>query len=261
MNSINITDLNENNINSYFNGFLFGVVLWNIGNIILNFINRFTNYKIKQFLGKISKKYYLDNLNNQDDKYSLHLFESSLVLDRIYERLLFTIPKILIFVFYYLYSIFNFSYSILLVTFIFNITGFFITRKINQFKKKIFTNIHNLEIDIKNEHINFIKNKKNKDKDNKNLELLYNNRNQEKDNEIKFIHISSITNEFFTDILLGTVYCLGFRYLSPMSISHLKPIELMYMGVNSSNFLNFIIEIIDSYHQHNQDLVHITNNL
>jgi hypothetical protein len=262
LNSIDIKVLNEQNINSYFNGFLWGVVLWNIGNILLNFINRFTNYKIKNFLAKISKNYYLDNLSNQDNKNSLHLFESSLVLDRIYERLLFTIPKILIYVFYYLYSLVNFSYSILFITFIFNVVGVFITRKINKFKKKIFTDIHNIEIDIKNEHINFVKNKENndndKDKDKKNLEHLYNYRNLEKDKEIKFIHLSSITNELFTDILLGTVYCIGFRYL--YEESHLKPIELMYMGVNSSNFLNFIIEIIDSYHQHNLDLVHIVNN-
>lgn len=263
LNTIEIKDLTENNINDNFLSFLWVVIFWNLGNILLNFINRYTNYKIKQFLAnRISKKFYLESLkvDNLEEKHSLHLFENSLTLDRIYERLLFTIPKILIYVFYYLYSLFNFSYSILLVTFIFNSIGVYITRKINQLKKQIFTKIHHLEVDIKNEHINFIKNKENKenkDKDRLNLDHLYDFRNKEKEKEMKFVHLSSITTELFTDILLGFVYCMGFKYLLPNSISNLKPIELMYMGINSSNFMNFIIELIDCYHHHNQDLVQI----
>ena len=258
LNNIDIKNLTENNINDNFLSFLWIVIFWNLGNIFLNFINRFTNFKIKQFLAKnISKKYYvksLANIENLEEKHSLHLFENSLALDRIYERLLFTIPKILIYVFYYLYSLFNFSYSILFITFIFNIIGVYITRKINQLKKEIFTKIHNLEIDIKEEHINFVKKK---DKDYQKLENLYKFRNKEKDKENKFIHLSSISTELFTDVLLGVVYCMGYSYILPGTLNNLKPIELMYMGINSSNFMNFIIELIDCYHQHNQDLVQI----
>lgn len=263
LNSIEIKDLTENNINDNFLSFLWVVFFWNLCNIVLNFINRLTNYKIKQYLAKnISKKYYIESLlkvENLEEKHSLHLFENSLILNRIFERLLFTIPKILIYVFYYLYSLFSFSYSILIVTFIFNSISIYIIRKINQLKKEIFTKIHHLEVDIKNEHINFIKNNNNKDKDKdrQNLEHLYDYINKEKNNENKIAHLSNITTELFTDVLLGVIYCMGYKYLLPNNISHLKPIELMYMGINSSNFMNFIIEIIDCYHHHNQDLVQI----
>ncbi len=254
LNSIDIKEINNDNINNHFTNFLWVVILWNFGNIFLNFINRYTNYKIKTFISdNISKSIYLKSINNKES-HSLQLFENSLVIDKIFERLLFTIPKILIYIFYYTYLLFNFSYKLLFVTLFFNIIGVYITRKFNQIKKNIFNKIYNLEVNMKNEHIKFIK-----DSETHDLENLYKLRNKEKQTEAYYLHFSSISTELFTDVLLGLIYCMGFYYLNPLSLNHIKPIELMYMGINSSNFLNFIIDLIDCYHNHSQDLIQLGN--
>ncbi len=254
LNSIETKDLNDFNINGAFKNFLWIVIFWNLGNIVLNFFNRYTNFKIKTFISeKISKYFYLKSIENKET-HSLQLFENSLVIDKIYERLLFTIPKILIYVFYYTYLLFSFSYQLLFITIVFNLVGVYITRKFNQIKKNIFNKIYNIEVNLKNEHIKYIKDNTEHD-----LENLYKLRNKEKENEAYYLHFSSISTELFTDILLGLIYCIGFSYLNPSSINNIKPIELMYMGINSSNFLNFIIDLIDCYHNHSQDLIQLGN--
>ncbi len=254
LNSIETKDLNDFNINGAFKNFLWIVIFWNLGNIVLNFFNRYTNFKIKTFISeKISKYIYLKSIENKET-HSLQLFENSLVIDKIYERLLFTIPKILIYVFYYTYLLFSFSYQLLFITIVFNLVCVYITRKFNQIKKNIFNKIYNIEVNLKNEHIKYIKDNTEHD-----LENLYKLRNKEKENEAYYLHFSSISTELFTDILLGLIYCIGFSYLNPSSINNIKPIELMYMGINSSNFLNFIIDLIDCYHNHSQDLIQLGN--
>ncbi len=257
----NYGDLTVNNYNDNFYGFIWIILLWNITNIILNLLNRYTNYKIKTFLiSSINKNIYLKSLENEknnDEKHSLQLFDNSLVLDKIFERLLFTIPKILIYVFYYLYCLFNFSYLVLIITFLFNLVGIYIIKKINNLKKEIFAKNYEIDVDIKNEHIEFIKNK-----DTTKLKIitnLYDIRNVNKQKELFYIHANTLSTDFFTDILMCLVFCIGFNHMMPNLESSIKPIELMYMGMNSSNFMNYIIDLIENYNNHKQDLIQIGN--
>jgi hypothetical protein len=173
-------------------------------------------------------------------------------LDRIYEKLLFTIPKIIINILFYFHSLLNFSYFVLSFTFLFNIIGIYIIRKINNLKKIIVTKLYQLEVDSRNEHIKFIKDKNEID----NIIKIQEEKGLYKKKELINIHANSITNELFSDILLCLVYCYGFKYLVNDN-SQIKPIELMYMGINSSNFMSFIIDLLDSHNNFKQDLIHI----
>jgi hypothetical protein len=278
LNTVEITKLTDNNISDYYSTFFWSVIIWNLGNILINFINKVTYYKIKSYIiNKISKTLYLqsinqiydkkankntdnlekcnNNLNLENEKHEIQLFDNSQVLDRIYERLLFTIPKILIFVFFYLYCLMNFSFYILCITFIFNFIGVFIIKKINNIKKNIFKKIYDYEVDIKNEHINFIKSN-DKESINK-IKILFDSRNKDKNLESIYNHSGSLFTELFSDILMCIVFCYGFNFLVPNSINNMKPIELMYTGINSCNFMNYIIELIDSYNNHKQDMIQL----
>ena len=252
------------NYQDNFISFVFFSLFWVLGNFILNLINRYTNYKIKSYIYKnINQEIYIRSLNNikddkikitdENEKHFIQLFDNISILDRIYERLLFTIPKIIIYIFYYLYSLLNFSYLALFFTFVFNLIGVYLIKKINNFKKNIVTKIYHDEVESRNEHIKFIKDKNELDNIIKIQESKFNNKTK----DLFLSHVNSTTNELFSDILLCLMYCYGFSYLTGNESIKMKPIELMYMGINSSNFMGFIIDFMDSYNGFKQDLIQI----
>ncbi len=262
LNNMDVTILASNFNDGFFNFILFSFI-WIVGNFILNMINRYTNYKVKSYINKnINQQIYIKTLkniknnnvtiNSNNEKHFIQLFDNISILDRIFERLLFTIPKIIIYVIFYLHSLLNFSYFVLLFTFLFNIIGVYLLRKLNNLKKTVVTKLYDLEVESRNEHIKFIKEKDEID----GIIKIQDEKVKYKKDELFYIHINNTTNELFSDVLLCFVYCYGFKYLIG-DISPIKPIELMYMGVNSSNFMSFIIDFIDNYNGFKQDLIHI----
>lgn len=262
INNINIATL-TNDFNNEFISFIFFSFLWTFGNFILNIINKYTNYKIKLHINtNINQEIYIKTLknikknnmgiNDKNEKYFIQLYDNISILDRIFERLLFTIPKNIIYIIYYLHSLLNFSYFVLIFTFLFNIIGVYLLRKINNLKKNIVTKLYHLEVESRNEHIKFIKNRDDTDQ----LIKIHNENGIYKKKELFYVHINNIANDFFSDILLCFVYCYGFNYLVN-NTSLIKPIDLMYMGINSSNFMGFIIDFLDNYNGHRQDIIHI----
>lgn len=213
------------------------IVLNGVKRIFVDLTNRIMNYHVDFF-----KK------NNNSKISQIWFYLSS--IEMLVEKLILELPRILIFIGYYLYSLYSFSPIALFIILPINILITLLLHPLSIKQYQYQQDRIDLDLDTKNKlleataNIEFVKlNNKQLYESDRVLESY----NQYVTNKLADKKISSsITtfSEMFSDILVLIVYSIG--VLSLIN-NNLKPIELLYIAVNTSNFYYQITQLKDIY--------------
>jgi ABC-type bacteriocin/lantibiotic exporter with double-glycine peptidase domain len=235
----------------YFSAILFIVsIIYNLIELKIRIIyNNIINELFKKAKEKIlySKLYELNKLNRSE---LLTFMDNFYVFETIYETILLTLPKTLLFLTYYFYNLYSFSLNTLLAILIINIITVVISRYIKNIKYlyeyKLFSTTSLLKknnIEIIN-NLKHIKMSNTESKENNILENQLNDKNLLRINEFKINSYYSLFTENITDI----IEVIMFYTLSPFVLSQqLKTIDLIYIGNNSGSMINYSISLYECF--------------
>lgn len=205
--------------------------------IFSNIVTKMINYKIEFFKKnntyKISQLwYYLENL------------------ETLIEKMILELPKILVFICYYLYAIYNFSLYAVAIIIPLNIICLYILHPLSRKQYKATEKNTILDLETKNKlleatsNIEYVKlNNRQSHEINKVLTSYLTYSNNKIDNKKQTSYISTIS-DVISDSFTLIIYCIGISYILNNIIN---PIELLYLAVNTSNFYYCIIKLKDVY--------------
>lgn len=231
------------------------LILWIFFSLFVNITNRYSNYLIKDNINTLINNYYIgffeklqkEKYTNIDKKELNITYDNLSKIDKILERFVMVLPKNFIYLGFYLYSLLNFSLTTTIIVILFNSIGIYASTKINKMKKKNHDEIYNNDIIIKNKHLERIStNKINFDQ----IKEEQNIKKKLKLKELLLNHFSSIFTEFFSDLMTLLIILIGLNYYNS---SDLKPIQLLYLGINSGNFIIYSTEIKDNIEDINRE--------
>lgn len=231
------------------------LIIWIFFSLFVNITNRYSNYLIKDDINTLINNYYVkffeklqkDKYTNIDKKELNITYDNLSKIDRILERFVMMLPKNLLYLGFYLYSLLNFSLNTTILVILFNSIGILVSTKINKMKKINHDEIYNNDIIIKNRHLERISNGK----------INYNQIKEEQNikkglklQELMLNHCSNIFTEFFSDLMTLFIILIGLNFYN---LTDLKPIQLLYLGINSGNFIIYSTEIKDNIEDINRE--------
>lgn len=224
-------------LHSYTYYLLEKTVVSGIKSVFTNVVNKMVSYRIEFF-----KK------NNSNKISQLWFYLSS--VEVLVEKILLELPRITAFLCYYMYTIYTFSSSALLIVLPFNLICI---RLLHPLSKRLYIyqkKRTELDLSTKNKllettsNIEHVKLCNQQDNEKSKIISIYNNYY---DNKIKDKQVSSVLtlfSEVISDALMVVIYMFGCVYVLGNTI---KPIELMYLAVHTGSFYYNLVQLKDIY--------------
>ena len=224
-----------------------------IQNIIKYILEKIIALGIRELFKNVSKcimyntmEFFKKDVNNKVNQIWLYLNN----IETIMEKLLIDLPKIFTFIIYYIYIIYNiYPHAILLIIPI----NIFILLALHPFSRKQYKLQKEktlLDLDVKNKlleatsNIEFVKLN---NRENHEMIRMENAFTKYTSNKIKDKWINGcidLLSQLFNDFLILVIYSIGVMFILK---NLFKPIDLLYLAVNTGNFCYQVIQLKDIY--------------
>jgi ABC-type bacteriocin/lantibiotic exporter with double-glycine peptidase domain len=257
------TTLNTESLENFYNNLIILIV----SILFVEFIHRLFYYKSKQKIGNHIKILFKKSINKlidhkiycikNYDKDQLYAINDLLyIFDSVYEKILLNCPRNIIYLIYYLYELYNFSLKTLIFINLISIISTYFLHYITILKESNYIEFYKIDINIKKKHVERLNNLKYiKTSLSENIEKnlvneLYETRQNLKNTDTKLSCILSGIPDLTGTIIIFVIYLIGASYIK---IELLKPLDLIFFGSNSNNFIYYILDtknIYDDYHKH-----------
>ena len=190
--------------------------------------------------------FYRKDIQNKINQIWLYLNN----IETMMEKLLIDLPRILTFMYYYIYTIYNLYPTALLFIIPINIFIIFALHPFSKKQYKLQKDRINYDLDIKNKllevtsNIEFVKLNNKENDEIIRIDNAYNNYtcNKIRDKWISFC--IDFISYIFNDFLVLVIYSIGITYIIRKK---LDPIDLLYLAINTGNFCLQIMQLKDIY--------------
>lgn len=193
-----------------------------------------------------SMEFYKKDMQNKINQIWLYLSN----IETMMQKLLIDLPKILIFIGYYIYTIYSLYPNALLFIVPINIFIVFALHPFSKKQYKLQRDRLNHDLDVKNKllevisNIEFVKLNNRENNEVARIDNAYDRYtlNKTRDKWIEFC--IEFISHIFNDFLILVIYSIGIIYIIQKSID---PIDLLYLAVNTGNFCLQIMQLKDIY--------------
>jgi ABC-type bacteriocin/lantibiotic exporter with double-glycine peptidase domain len=228
----------------------------------VNTVYNFTLNRIKTTITKTINKLYQDITDHSINgnymlelKHSredlLQIIDNQYIFENIFDSLILTIPKSIIYLVYYFYNIYNFSFSMLacLIVIDLSVVGFYKKFYVSK-KDRIFDEQYSAHIQLKKKYLEAvdgilrIKMCFTEQLETSLIRKLLDVKTYYKTRETNLNTITNLTTEITTDLIEVIIFALGLVHIYTGNI---KPMDLVFIGFNSGNFINYSLSLIDNY--------------
>lgn len=208
----------------------------------------------KSVINLINHKVYSIQNYDKDQLYTLN--DLTHIFDRVCERVLLNCPKNIVYLLYYLYELYNFSLKAVILINTVSVISVPLLNYITMLKESNYNELYKTEVNIKGKHserlnnIKYIKCSVSEDIEKEIADDLYDIREKLKNRDTKLTNIFVGVPEITGTVITGAIYLFGAEYIRSQLI---RPLELIFLGSNSNNFVHYIIDtksIYDDYHKH-----------
>lgn len=181
------------------------------------------------------------------------VYDTHYVLETLYEKLILNLPRYIIYLVYYLYTITKFSFKVTLLMLIVSIISSFIVNYVSKFKDRNYNEMYSVDTQIKLENIERINNLKHIKMSNEEyneMRMLNDsivNRIKLKNSDTYYSFITSIIPEVTGILMTCAVYMIG---SVQMKQNNLSSIDVIFLGTNTNNFVFFVIGIVNIYFEY-----------
>lgn len=213
-----------------------------INKIITNMISKYESALLNFPLLELSK--HIDNEKIQQLSESFYAFEL------MYDKLLIDLPKTLIYICYYFYSVFNFSiYAVSLMVLI-GIISTFIFHIVMSISDENYDHLLVLDSDMKEKTIERLNNLKyikascTELYEKQNIFNINNHKHILKNNDVMISNLINLIQNSTKIIVLCSMYIMGGSYVG---LHMMKPIDLFFLGSSSEYFINNVINLRSFY--------------
>jgi ABC-type bacteriocin/lantibiotic exporter with double-glycine peptidase domain len=220
---------------------IYYVTIKNINNMITKIFMKSANNIIKSKIIKIDKY----------DKENILLFNDLIyVYENVLTNIIILLPKNIIYILYYTYNIYTFSFKITIIMILISCISIYLFNYFSLYKNKNYEIFYKLDNYNKKKHIERINNLKHikmccmENYEGENINKVYNERKNLKNINVKLNNFINGIPDITRNIMIYTMYIMGAKYVK---LDKIKPIELIFLGSNSSNFIYFIISIKNIY--------------
>lgn len=234
--------------------YFFKLCLLNILHILTNYLlKNEISIRVNRIFSDLVKKmvfYKLDFYNKYGKEEFISIWSYLYNIEGSIKNIILNVPKKIIYILYYGYSIYNFSLSALGTIMAINILVLITLHPLSLLKYNYQKERMMMDIQTKNNYSELINNISHiklsmKEDDEKNRILKsyceYHD-NKKKDDNISYLTIT--LSEIINDLITFVIYIIGALYVISGSM---KPIELLYLAVHTSRFYDEIKSLKDVY--------------
>jgi len=220
------------------------VIISRVRELFNNIINRITHNKLDFFRKDATNK--INQIWLYFNNIEFLLTETAI-----------NVPNILVFSLYYLYIIYNYSPFILFMLIPIHTMIIFILRPISNKQKKLQSERHELDLDVKNRvmeitsNIEFVKLSRRENYESERICDTYQKYTRNKLFDKELYHINNFISDVFKDIVVLSIYSFG-TILMLNKNDHNVPGDLLYIGLCTCMFYNYIIQLNDIYNNYNR---------
>ncbi|QKF93749.1 ABC transporter type 1 transmembrane domain [Fadolivirus algeromassiliense] len=216
-------------------------------------LEKIIGYGVKDLFKRIVKcimfntmEFYKKDIHTKINQIWLYLNNIELMM----EKLLIDLPKILVFIGYYIYTIYRMYPNALLFIIPINIFIVFALHPFSKKQYKLQRDRLNYDLDVKNKllevtsNIEFVKLNNREDNEIMRIDNAYDRYtlNKIRDKWIGFC--IDFISHIFNDFLILVIYSIGIIYIVQKQIN---PIDLLYLAVNTGNFCMQMMQLKDIY--------------
>jgi len=217
-------------------------------------INKF----ISNIFKKITSNMILCNnskLSNYDKSKLLSINDNNYIFESVYEKLIILLPKNILYLCYYFYIIYEFSFNVLIMMLVTSLLTTYVIHQLSIKKELNYGKLYKLESNLKQSHIerlnnlNFIKTSQSESFEITNITQSYDERSFKKIYDLKMTTLINLTPEITGLLMTYIIYILGYKQMDLL--------DLMFLAGNSINFTSSIINlksIYDDYSKHYEQL-------
>lgn len=249
---------NESELHNFYNNVLSTIFLI----IFVEVTYRLLYYKSKEIINSvitglfkksinnlISSKYYYINKYDKDQLYALN--DLIYIFDSVCEKILLNLPRNMIYLVYYLYELNNFSFKSVIMINCVSIISTFCLHYFTKIKERNYDELYRTDTKIKKLHterlrsLRFVKTSVTENYEKNKNNKIYSTRENLKNRDMQLSNILMIIPELTGTVMTGVIYLFGSQLL--------KPLDLIFLGSNSNNFILFIIDtksIYDDFCKH-----------
>ncbi|AYV76461.1 MAG: ABC transporter [Terrestrivirus sp.] len=255
------------------------IIKYFLGLLLIEFIHLGTYYYTKKLINKtISNlfsnamsnmlRYNLTDLQIYDKNKLISLHDLYYIFESVYEKMILNLPRYIIYLCYYIYGIYEFSFKTVATMIVISFVSTIIMHKISEIKEQNYTKFYLHDTSMKQEHIErlnnikHIKTSQTECFEQNEITDSYKQREITKNYDMKLTNAMTLIPDMTGNFMTCMIYILGAESVSSLMI---KPIDLIFLGTNSNNFIYYTINlknIWDDYkkHHHQMKIIFDLNN-